>query len=125
MFTIGNICSKAFRGLYDISGQIRKFLTVQFTKIPIHAFVSSHLDYWNVLLFGLPKYQLDRLQKVQNAAARVIFQIAKFDHIKPALVDLHCLPVTFRVQFNCFYLHTTHYRTRVHPILKIFYERRA
>ena len=85
---IGKICSKAFRGLYNIR-QIRKFLTVQSTKTLIYAFVSSHLDYCNALLFGLPKYQLDRLQKVQNAAARVTFQIAKFDHITPALIDLH------------------------------------
>ena len=77
---IGKICSKAFRGLYNIR-QIRKFLTVQSTKTSIHVFVSSHLDYCNALLFGLLKYQLDRLQKVQNAAARVTFQIAKFDHI--------------------------------------------
>ncbi|CAH3137019.1 unnamed protein product, partial [Porites lobata] len=96
---IGKICSKAFRGLYNIR-QVRKFLTVQSTKALIHAFVSSHLDYCNALLFGLPKYQLDRLQKVQNAAARVTFQIAKFDHITPALIDLHWLPVTFRVQFK-------------------------
>ena len=96
---IGKICSKAFRGLYNIR-QIRKFLTVQSTKTLVHAFVSSHLDYCNALLFGLPKYQLDRLQKVQNAAARVVFQIAKFDHITPALIDLHWLPVTFRVQFK-------------------------
>ena len=80
---IGKICSKAFRGLYNI-GQIRKFPTVQSTKTPVHAFISSHLDYSNALLYGLPKYQLDRLQKVQNAAARVIFQISKFDHITPA-----------------------------------------
>ena len=85
---IGKICSKAFRGLYNIR-QIRKFLTVQSTKTLVHAFISSHLDYCNALLFGLPKYQLDRLQKVQNAAARVIFQISKFDHITPALIDLH------------------------------------
>ena len=77
---IGKICSKAFRGLYNIR-QIRKFLTVQSTKTLIHAFVSSHLDYCNALLFSLPKYQLDRLQKVQNAAVRVTFQIANFDHI--------------------------------------------
>ena len=97
---IGNICSKAFRGLYNIR-QIRKFLTVQSTKTLIHAFVSSHLNYCNAaLLFGLPKYQLNRLQKVQNVAARTIFQIAKFDHITPALIDLHWLPVTFRVQFK-------------------------
>ena len=37
---------------------------------------------------------------VQNAAARVIFQIAKFDHITPALINLHWLPVTLRVQFK-------------------------
>ena len=85
---IGKICSKAFRRLYNIR-QMRKFLSVQSTKTLIHAFVSSHLDYCNMLVFGLSKYQLDRLQKVQNAAARVIFQIAKFDHIAPALIDLH------------------------------------
>ena len=100
---IGKICSKAFRGLYN-TRQIRKFLTVQSTKTLIHAFVSSHLDYCNALLFGLPKYQLDRLQKVQNAAAGMTFQIAKFDHITPTL-----------------FLFTSHYTTKVHPTLKIFY----
>ena len=75
---IGKICSKAFHGLYNIR-QIRKFLTVQSTKTLVHAFVSSHLDYCNALLFGLPKYQLDRLQKVQNAAAR--FQNLVISHL--------------------------------------------
>ena len=42
--------------------------------------VSSHLDCCNALPFGLPKYQLHRLQKVKNTAARVIFQMPKFDH---------------------------------------------
>ena len=96
---IGKICSKAFHRLYNIR-QIRKFLIVQSTKTLIHAFVSSHLYYCNALLFGLPKCQLDRLQKVQNAAARVTLQIAKFGHITPALIDFHWLPVTLRVQFK-------------------------
>ena len=39
-------------------------------------------------------------KKVQNAAARVTFQIAKIDFITPALIDLHWLPVTFRVQLK-------------------------
>ena len=69
---IGKICSKAFRGPYNIR-HIRKFLTVQSTKTLIHAFVSLHLDYCNTLLFGLPKYQLGCLQEVQNAVARVFF----------------------------------------------------
>jgi len=95
---IGKICSKAFRGLYN-TRQIRKFLTMQSTKTLIHAFVSSRLD-CSALLFDLPKYQHDRLPKVQNAAARMAFQIAKFGHITPALIDLYWLPVTFRVQYK-------------------------
>ena len=94
--------------------------TVQSTKTLIHAFISSHLDYCiKALLLGLPKYQLDRLQKVQNAAARVTFQIAKFHHITPALIDLHWLPVEF--SSNCSFLFTSHYTTKVHPTLQIFY----
>ena len=44
--------------------------------------------------------QRDRLQKVQNAAARVILQLSKFDHITSTFVDLHWLPIKFRVQFK-------------------------
>ena len=96
---ISKTCCKAFCGQYNIR-QIRKFLTVKSTKTLIHAFVSSQVDYCNTLLFGLPKYQLDCLQKVQNAVGRVIFQITKFGHISPALIDLHWFPVSFRVQFK-------------------------
>ena len=55
----------------------------------VHAFVSSHLNYCNSLLFGVPKYQTDRLQKVLNATARLIFRIPKFDDISSALSHLH------------------------------------
>ena len=85
---------------WTIQNQISKFLTLQSKTILIHASVYSHLDYRSGLLFGLPKYQLDRLKRVQNTAARVIFQIAKFDHITPAIIDLHWLPISFRVQFK-------------------------
>ena len=96
---IGKICSKAFYGLYKIR-QIRKFLNPESTKTLVHAFVTSHLDYCNSLLFGVPKYQIDRLRKVLNAAARFIFRIPKFDHISPALFHLHWLPVAYRVHFK-------------------------
>ena len=96
---IGNICNKAFKGLYNIR-QIRKFLSAEATKILIHAFVTSHLDYCNSLLSGLPKYQPDRLQKVLNAAARVVCIVPKFNHISPYLKDLHWLPVEFRIEFK-------------------------
>ena len=39
---IAKVCSKAFRGLYNIR-QIRKYLSAESTKCLIHAFVTSHL----------------------------------------------------------------------------------
>ena len=96
---IGKICSKAFYGLNKIR-QLRKFLNPESTKTLVHAYVTSHLDYCNSLPFGVPKYQIDRLQKVLNATARLIFRIPKFDHISPALFHLHWLPVAYRVHFK-------------------------
>ena len=96
---IGKVCSKAFRGLYNIR-QIRKYLSAESAKCLIHAFVTSHLDYCNALLYKFPQYQYDRLQKVLNAAARVTCLIPKFAHIAPVLRELHWLPVKFRVEFK-------------------------
>ena len=58
------------------------------TKTLIHAFVTSHLDYCNSLLAGIPQYQLQRLQKVLNAAARLIHQISRHSHITPILIPV-------------------------------------
>jgi len=90
MSTSGRFVAKPFCGLYNIQ-HIRKYLTPVSTKTLVHAFVTSHLDYCNSPLFGLPKYHLDRLQKILNAAARLIHQIPTFDHITPTLVNLHWL----------------------------------
>ena len=83
--------------LYNIR-QVRKYLSEDSTKTLIHAFVTSHLDYRNSLLYGLPQYQYDRLQKVRNVAARVTCLIPTFEHISPVLKVLHWLPVKYRVE---------------------------
>ena len=41
---VSKVCSKAFRGLYSIR-QIPKYLSEDATKVLVHAFVTSHLDY--------------------------------------------------------------------------------
>ena len=48
----------------------------------------------------IPKYLLQKLQYVQNAAARLITGIRKHHHITPILMDLHWLPVNERIQFK-------------------------
>ena len=54
----------------------------------------GRLDYCNSLLYG---YQL---QRVQNAAARLISKTTRFDHISPVMKDLHWLPVKYRIMFK-------------------------
>jgi len=64
------------------------------------------IDYCNSSLVGLPQSTLAPLQRVQNAAARLVFEFGTRDHVTPSLLQLHWLPVRWRVQFK---LHVLHY----------------
>lgn len=68
----------------------------------VHALVISRIDYCNGLFFGLPQTQLVKVQSVQNAAARLISNVSRFDHITPVLFNLHRLPVHYRIIFKVF-----------------------
>ena len=89
---VSSTCKAAFFHIRNIS-KIRKFLTEDTTKIIIHAFVTSKLDYCNSLLYGQPRYLIKRLQSVQNCAARIIFQCRKYNHVIPLLKSLHWLAI--------------------------------
>ena len=64
-------CKAAWYNLYNIS-HIRRFLTRDQAKSAIHAYVTSKLDYNNALLAMAPQSLIYKLQRVQNAAARLI-----------------------------------------------------
>jgi exonuclease III len=96
---ISSICKAAYYHLHNIRS-IRKFLTKAACETLVHALIFSKLDYCNALLYGLPIYELNRLQKVQNAAARVVCNKAKYDHISPSLMELHWLPVKYRIFYK-------------------------
>jgi hypothetical protein len=51
-------------------------------------------------LSHLASQQLDRLQRIQNSAARLVTLTRCDDHITPVLGNLHWLTVRKRVQFN-------------------------
>ena len=80
--------------------KIRRFLTLEATQSLVQAFVISRLDYCNSLLYGVSKQNIQKLQKVQNAAAKVVLQCHKFSRATPLLKQLHWLPVSFRIQFR-------------------------
>ena len=73
---------------------------MQNCEILIRAFVTSRLDCQNAILYGLPDYLLDKLQRVQNAAARLLCGIGKYVHISATLKSLHWLPVKQRIDFK-------------------------
>ena len=49
----------------------------------------------NAILYGLPKVLLNRLQLVQNRAARIVTFTKQHEYITPSLTDLHWLPVEY------------------------------
>ena len=66
----------------------------------IHAFITSKLDYCNSLVYGAPKYLIQRLQHVQNAAARFLASSSRFEYVTPILMHLYWLPVCQRIKFK-------------------------
>lgn len=98
-YHIKQITRTAFFHLRNIA-KVQKFLSKDDAEKLIHAFVTSRLDYCNVLFSGLPNTYIKNLQRVQNAAARLLTRTRKFDHITPILVSLHWLPIQARADFK-------------------------
>ena len=43
----------------------------------IHALITSRLDFCNNILYNLPNKQIERLQRIQNQAARMLKRIPR------------------------------------------------
>ena len=96
---ITKICSVAFYHLHNIR-RIRKHLSMDSAATLIHSFINSRKYSCNSLLYGVPKCHMDKLQRVQNAAARLVVMQGKFCLITPVPHQLHWLPVLFRISFK-------------------------
>ena len=96
---VTNTCRAATQAIWKIS-QIRKYLTSSQTERLVHAFITSRLDNCNSLLYGLPQFQISKLQRIQNSAARLITKKGKFDHITDTLNELHWLPIDKRICYK-------------------------
>ena len=96
---VNNISRRAFCELKRIR-QIRHYLSQEAAEQLVHSFVSSTIDYCNSLMYGCMKKLLNKLQKIENCAARVVTGANKFDHVRPILESLHWLPVSSRIEFK-------------------------
>ena len=75
-------------------------LTVQACMTLVPGLVISHLDYVNSAFIGLPTSDINKMQRVQNAAAKFVLNLKRMDSSTEALKKLHWLPIKFRVQFK-------------------------
>ena len=96
---VNAICRSCYFYLRGIA-RIRSCLDQHTAETIVHSLVSTRLDYCNSLLFGISGYLIQRLQRVQNFAARVVCQLRRENHITPILRQLHWLPVSKRIEFK-------------------------
>ena len=66
----------------------------------VAALTLTRLDYGCSTLAGLPARQMNRLQSVLNAAARLVYSARRYEHVSPLLRELHWLRVPQRIEFR-------------------------
>ncbi|XP_071394679.1 uncharacterized protein [Centroberyx affinis] len=96
---VNQITKAAFFHLRNIA-RLRPSLSFSAAETLIHAFITSRLDYYNSILYGSSNNVLNKLQYVQNSAARLLTSTRCTDHITPVLHDLHWLPIKYRIHFK-------------------------
>ena len=85
-----NICRSTHFHLRNI-GRIKTLLTFHATAQLIHALITTRLDFCNSILYNLPNNKIEKLQRIQNQAARMLTRSPRRNHITPVLRELHWL----------------------------------
>ena len=96
---ISSVCRASFLALERLTS-IRPYLSERTSVRVVAALITSSLDYCNSVLAGLPAERIDRLQKVQNSAARLVLKKRKRGLTTQLLNELHWLPVKFRCEYK-------------------------
>ena len=115
---VSSLCRSGYMNI-RIIGCIRHMLPHHVAEQLTHAFVTSRLDSCNSLLFGLADVLINKLQRLQNTAARMVTRTKKSDHITPVLHQLHWLPVQQRI--NVFKILLLTYRA-LHGLAPAYFE---
>eukprot|EP00057_Strongylocentrotus_purpuratus_P012458 XP_011666932.1 PREDICTED: tyrosine-protein kinase receptor Tie-1-like [Strongylocentrotus purpuratus] len=80
--------------------RIRPYLDKSACEHAVRALVTSRTDYSNSLLCNISMSNINRLQRAQNRAAKLVFRAKKHDHASPFLRQLHWLPIEKRITYK-------------------------
>ena len=98
---VSKVCAQSFFWLRQLR-RVQRSLDDESMKTMVHAFVTTRVDFCNTVFASAPRSVTDKLQRVMNAAARLVSGTRKYDRGLSQLlhVDLHWLDVTDRVKFK-------------------------
>ena len=96
---IKHLCCILFCQLRRL-GKISPFLSTDAANKLAVSFVLTRLDYCNSLLAGLPDNKLNKLQRIQNHATRIVLRKPRHVSATSLLRTLHWLPVKARIQYK-------------------------
>ena len=96
---VNSVVSHSYKILKDI-GRIKKCLRRNDLESMVHAVISSRLDNYNSLFMNISKCNLQKLQKLQNSAAKLILGKRRRDSASAARRELHWLDIEARITFK-------------------------
>jgi len=96
---VNSICRSAYYQLRQLLPVVCS-LSADAASTVVQAFVSSRLDYCNSVMYGAADGLIQRIQAVQNAAARLVTGTRRLDHTSPVIRQLHWPPVRQRVTYK-------------------------
>ena len=88
-----NFSLKKLKTIKFILGTNHKLLLVK-------AFITSKIDYCNILLCTKSANQLQPLQIVLNQSVRFAYNLGRRESVTPSMKAAHILPVVYRVKFK-------------------------
>ena len=118
---ISSLCRSSYFHLRKIGFNRAYFSNESTAKLVLSLFL-SRLDYCNSTLSGLPSSSLNRLQKVQNNAARLALRKRKSDDVTPLLKQLHWLPTKARIHNKIATLAFRHFEKSLAPYLSELFQ---
>lgn len=96
---VSSVVSSCFHILRTLK-KIKPYLSEGHFRTVVTVLIMSRLDYCNGLYLNAHKQQINRLQIIQNAAARLLLDIPKFTSVRNELIQLHWLSVKQRLRFK-------------------------
>ena len=96
---IGEKCKSAYYHIRNI-GRIKHSLSTNLRIQLVHNLILSKLDYCNSLLALVNQKNIKKLQKVENAAVRMVYNLSQRTPTSKYLQEAHFLPVSYRICFK-------------------------